>query len=36
LTATANGEFIVAIVADPAAQSYNPPNQLVVYHIRRP
>jgi len=36
LTATANGEFIVAIAADPAAQSYNPPNQLVVYHIRRP
>jgi hypothetical protein len=36
LTATTNGEFVVAIAADPAAQSYNPPNQVVVYHIRRP
>ena len=35
LTATANGQFIVAIAADPTAQSYDPPNQLVVYHIRR-
>jgi hypothetical protein len=33
LTATANGQFIVAIAADPDAQSYDPPNLLVVYHI---
>ena len=36
LTATANGEFLVAIAPDPGAQSYDPPNHLVVYHIRRP
>jgi hypothetical protein len=35
LTATANGQFIVAIAADPDATSYDPPNHLVVYHIRR-
>jgi len=35
LTATANGQFIVAIAPDPSAQSYDPPNHLVVYHIRR-
>ena len=35
LTATANGQFIVAIAGDPTAQSYDPPNHLVVYHIRR-
>jgi hypothetical protein len=33
LTATANGQFIVAIAPDPAAKSYDPPNALVVYHI---
>jgi hypothetical protein len=33
LTATANGRYIVAITADPDAKSYDPPNQLVVYHI---
>jgi len=33
LTATANGQFIVAIAADPDAQTYDPPNHLVVYHI---
>lgn len=35
LTATANGQFIVAIAAAPKTTSYDPPNQLVVYHIRR-
>ena len=35
LTATANGEFIVAIAADPDAKTYEPPNHLVVYHILR-
>jgi len=35
LTATANGQFVVAIAADPDANSYDPPNRLVVYHIRR-
>lgn len=35
LTASANGQFIVAIAADPDATSYEPPNHLVVYHIRR-
>jgi hypothetical protein len=34
LTATANGQFIVAIAADPDAETYDPPNQLVVYHIQ--
>jgi hypothetical protein len=34
LTATANGQFIVAIAADPNAETYDPPNHLVVYHIR--
>jgi hypothetical protein len=33
LTATANGQFIVAIAPDPGAKSYDPPNALVVYHI---
>jgi hypothetical protein len=33
LTATANGQFIVAIAPDPATKSYDPPNALVVYHI---
>lgn len=33
LTATANGQFIVAIAPDPATASYEPPNALVVYHI---
>ena len=33
LTATANGQFIVAIAPDPATQSYDPPNALMVYHI---
>ena len=33
LTATANGQFIVAIAADPDAETYDPPNHLVVYHI---
>jgi hypothetical protein len=33
LTATANGRYVVAITADPDAKSYDPPNQLVVYHI---
>lgn len=33
LTATANGQFIVAIAPDPGAQSYDPPNAVVVYHI---
>jgi hypothetical protein len=33
LTATANGQFIVAIAADPDAKTYDPPNLLVVYHI---
>ena len=33
LTATANGQFIVAIAPDAAAKSYDPPNTLVVYHI---
>lgn len=35
LTATANGQFIVAIAPDPKARSYDPPNYLVVYHILR-
>ena len=35
LTATANGQFIVAIAPDPKAKSYDPPNYLVVYHILR-
>ena len=35
LTATANGQFIVAIAPDPSATSYDPPNQLVVYHLLR-
>ncbi|HUQ80680.1 MAG TPA: hypothetical protein VM076_06075 [Gemmatimonadaceae bacterium] len=35
LTATANGQFIVAITPDPDATSYDPPNHLVVYQIRR-
>lgn len=35
LTTSANGEFIVAIVPDPDARPYDPPNQLVVYHIIR-
>jgi hypothetical protein len=35
LTATANGQFIVAIAPNPAPQSYDPPNYLVVYHILR-
>jgi hypothetical protein len=33
LTATANGQFIVAIAPDPTTASYEPPNALVVYHI---
>ena len=33
LTATANGQFIVAIAPDPQTASYEPPNALVVYHI---
>ena len=33
LTATANGQFIVAIAPDPATKSYGPPNALMVYHI---
>ena len=33
LTATANGQFIVAIAADPDAKAYDPPNHLVVYQI---
>ncbi len=33
LTATANGQFIVAIAADPATESYEPPNALVVYQV---
>lgn len=33
LTATANGQFIVAIAPDPATASYEPPNALVVYQI---
>ena len=33
LTATANGQFIVAIAADPNAQAYDPPHHLVVYQI---
>jgi hypothetical protein len=33
LTATANGQFIVAIAPDPAAKTYDPQNSLVVYHI---
>jgi hypothetical protein len=35
LTATANGQFIVAIAPNPAPKSYDPPNFLVVYHILR-
>jgi hypothetical protein len=35
LTATANGQFIVAIAPDPEAKSYAPPNYLIVYHILR-
>jgi len=35
LTATANGQFIVAIAPDPGAKSYDPPNLLVVYHLIR-
>jgi hypothetical protein len=35
LTATANGQFIVAIAPDPAPKPYGPPNYLVVYHILR-
>ena len=35
LTATANGQFIVAIAPDPGAKSYDPPNLLVVYHLLR-
>jgi hypothetical protein len=35
LTATANGEFIIAIAPDPNAKSYDPPNHLIVYHITR-
>ena len=35
LTATANGQFIVAIAPNPAPKSYDPPNYLVVYHILR-
>jgi hypothetical protein len=33
LTATANGQFIVALAPDPVAASYEPPNALVVYQI---
>jgi len=33
LTATANGQFIVAIAPEPATKSYDPPNALIVYHI---
>ena len=33
LTATANGQFIVAIAPDPQTASYEPPNALMVYHI---
>jgi hypothetical protein len=33
LMATANGQFIVAIAADPNAQAYDPPHHLVVYQI---
>jgi hypothetical protein len=35
LTATANGQFIVAIAPDPSAKSYDPPNSLIVYHLLR-
>ena len=35
LTATANGQFIVAIAPDPLAKSYDPPNALIVYHLLR-
>ena len=35
LTATANGQFIVAIAPNPAPKSYDPPNYLVVYHVLR-
>ena len=35
LTATANGQFIVAIAPDPSAKSYDPPNALIVYHLLR-
>jgi len=35
LTATANGQFIVAVAPAPATTSYDPPNALVVYHILR-
>lgn len=35
LTATANGEYIVALAPDPAAKSYEPPNSLIVYRIFR-
>jgi len=33
LSATANGQFIIAIAPDPQTASYEPPNALVVYHI---
>jgi len=33
LTATATGEFILALAPDPAAKSYEPPNSLIVYHV---
>jgi hypothetical protein len=35
LTATANGQFIVALAPNPAPKSYDPPNYLVVYHVLR-
>ena len=35
LTATASGQFIVAIAPNPSPKSYDPPNYLVVYHVLR-
>jgi hypothetical protein len=35
LTTTANGQFVVAIVPNPSATSYDPPNHLIVYRILR-
>jgi hypothetical protein len=35
LTATASGEFILALAPDPAAKSYEPSNSLILYHILR-
>jgi hypothetical protein len=35
LSATANGEFVLAIAPDPNAKSYEPPNHLILYRTHR-